>query len=262
MPDRQRRVDRRFGRGALGAAGLLAVLTLLTAFPSSVWWFWPVRIGVVVVTIAAAVLVYERDERREGAKRSLSEELDAERERSLATVNGALQVSAELVQDLAAIDPGKRPEAAGEARDALISNALDLIKCDSPRVCYFRLDEGVTPRRMHPTLTKVRGRTDLPTSVFTEGENVDQGVWALIDSGDADFVHDIDVDGPSDFDRRAERIYKTYISVGVRAGSRPFGMLTVNALKPGELADVDVASMRLIARLLGTVEALRSGLDA
>ncbi|PPH05950.1 hypothetical protein C5C71_16350 [Rathayibacter sp. AY1C1] len=60
-----------------------------------------------------------------------------------------------------------------------------------------------------------------------------------------------------DLDR--ERIYKTFITVAVRTDQVPFGVLSANATSVGDLTELDLRMIEVLAHLLATAEALALG---
>lgn len=248
----------------LGLTIALGVATLLVGLTDR-GWAVAARIAVFACAVGVAATAFAKariDQRLradlETEAKSLSSELVAERRRNLTSVNGALLQSVLLVQSLAAMSQNERAHAVDRTRAEIVQTALDLVRCNGPRACYFSVQDAL-PRRMTPLIHRSRDRTDEPTSVFIEGNGVDQGVWKLVDEAGSLFVEDTSSTAPQDYARRDSRIYKTFISVGVRAGGVSFGMLTINALEPGDLDHLDEATMRVLARLLGATEALGLG---
>lgn len=210
-------------------------------------------VGTVVggfLILAGALLAFARSRVEARGKKTLAQEISAERIRTRINMNGRLQGAVRLVQGMAASNQAARATDLPKVQTAIVSYALGLVKAPQPRATYFRIVLGSSPRRMEPLFADSTDRTDETTTVFTEGIGDDQGVWAIVDGGEAAFERD---------EERPGKPYRTYISVGVLAGSVPVGMLTINALEPGDLDETDVAMMNVLARILGTAEALGLG---
>ncbi len=199
-----------------------------------------------------------KDQLRQQTK-AVQDELDAERVRTLTTTQGALASAAGDMVELAPLSPlDRRAKIDGIRRD-IVQHACDLVKSDAPRASYFRLVDGAVPRRLEHERSAKRNRLDEPTSVFIENGDSDQDVWELLESGGDRFVLDTQTDAPDGFDRSKPRAYRTYITVGVRAKGIPLGLLTINSPEPGDLREIDRASMRVLARLLAAAEVLAMG---
>ncbi len=61
---------------------------------------------------------------------------------------------------------------------------------------------------------------------------------------------DILADPPPGWDSAKDRDYRTFISVSVIAGDTAYGMLTLDALGPGDLDTDDKGLLRLMAGVL------------
>lgn len=134
------------------------------------------RIATFVFAVALAITAFskarhEADERKKLTveAKSLAEELAAERQRNLTSVNGALLQSVLLVQSLAAMTQTERQLKVSEARSQIVQSALDLVKCPNPRACYFKIVDGPGPSTMAADTHRARDRTDEPTTTFREG---------------------------------------------------------------------------------------------
>ena len=224
------------------------------------------RIAVMVIATLVAVLGFAKwqNERafkaqEAAAKISLADDLDAERLRILTITNGAFQATARRLQEISAASIGDRQRDISGFRQSVVDKACDLVRSDSPRAAYFQVTDlaSETPNRVMKTFDVVasRGRTDEFTAEFDETSSRDHNVWKLIDySDDAELVLKIPGDVPAGFDVDIPRVYKSYISVPVRAGGIAFGMLTINSLESNGFTDQDKASMKVLARLLAAAE--------
>lgn len=188
---------------------------------------------------------------------ALADLLRAERVRLLTITNGAFQTSAEQLQNLAAMDIHERRREVSGFRQSTVNKACDLVRNDSPRSAYFKVEDLHAPqRRMGIKDSTSRNRTDQFTTEFVEGSGIDENVWPLIDSGDAQLVNDVATEAPAEFDTSRPRAYKSYISIPVRAGAVAFGMLTINSIEQDGFTDEDLAALNVLARLLGAAEVI------
>lgn len=177
--------------------------------------------------------------------------------RNALLMNGAMLGTVDKLRELAAQDAGGRALSISGIRQSVVSKVCDLVKSDRPRAAYFRVqDLGAQQRVMMRDCSDSRSRTDEFTSTFVEGAYEDSNVWALIDRGDAHFSANIAETVPDGFDTERRREYASYVSVAVRAGGIPFGMLTANTIETdGFTADSgDIDAVRVLARLLATAE--------
>jgi GAF domain-containing protein len=78
-------------------------------------------------------------------------------------------------------------------------------------------------------------------------------VWQAVDRDEPRFYEDLDRQAPPGYDRSKPRRYRTFITVPVRSGNTPVGLLTINAPTPGDLTRDDVDTLLMIAALLGNV---------
>ena len=195
---------------------------------------------------------------QDGEKLTLEQALKAESRRTSLLINGAMLGTAEKLRQLAALSrPSKQREIAA-FRASIVSKVCDLVRSDAPRAAYFRVENPyVRPRVMRcGSYIDSRNREDLFTSEFREGVGADQGVWQLIDDGDAAFSNDTDKKIPIGWDASKHRRYKSFASVAVRADDLAFGMLTANTVERDGFTDSDIASMKVLARRLAAAEAI------
>lgn len=124
------------------------------------------------------------------------------------------------------------------------------------RATYFRraTRDGVDAFIPGPTI----GRGDPPQSVFRRDPKSAEGmaVWQYAENDQARFVVDVQASPPPGWDPNRVRAYRTFITVPVRAGDSLVGLLTVNAVNPGDLSENDVTSMQVIASLIGTAHGM------
>jgi len=195
---------------------------------------------------------------QEGERLTLEQALKAESRRTSLLINGAMLGTAEKLRRLAALSGPSKREEIGAFRASIVSKVCDLVRSDAPRAAYFRVEDPyVRPRIMRcGSYIDSRNREDLFTSEFREGVGADQGVWQLIDHGDAAFSNDTDKKIPAGWDATRQRRYRSFVSVAVRADNLAFGMLTANTVERDGFTDSDIASVKVLARLLAAAEAI------
>lgn len=100
-------------------------------------------------------------------------------------------------------------------------------------------------------------RSDGFTTVFDEATREDSDVWQILDGRrPSAFIEDVERWAHERGDRPDARAYGTFITARVEAGGIPFGLLTVNALRPGSLVKEDRLYVEAIARILAIAELL------
>ncbi len=253
------------------------VMTLLALLASSVGFvsgvgdgFWKSAAPYAAFLLAAVTTVIgfykfanERayKAQQDGEKLTLEQALKAESRRTSLLINGAMLGTAEKLRQLAGKSGPANQVEIGAFRASIVSKVCDLVRSDAPRAAYFRVDDPyVRPRVMRcGSYIDYRNREDMFTSEFREGVGLDQGVWELIDDGDAAFSNDTDTKIPAGWDTTKHRHYKSFVSVAVRANDVAFGMLTANTVERDGFTDSDIASMKVLARLLAAAEAVAAG---
>lgn len=216
----------------------------------------PAVAAAVAASVAAvgAFVVWFLEERRkralQSARTTVAELLRAEKIRILTMTNGAFLPTLSALQDLAAMRPGERAVEISGFRQAVVERACDLVKNESPRAAYFRVQDLSARRRVmspRPYISQ-RARVDEFTSQFVEGADDEPGVWELIDHAEHAILRE-DVRPPG-------KVYRSYISAPVRCGGIAFGMLTLNVLDAGGLSTEDRDFLLVLARVLAVAEAL------
>src|SRR5262249_28337383 len=104
-----------------------------------------------------------------------------------------------------------------------------------------------------PTLRLERfaGRAGAPTVSFAEGTAAGDSALRALRGGVWTYVEDTARTRPR-FWWDAAPEDRTYLAGPVTTGESTFGLLTLDALRPGELAEVDLALVQLLSGLLAT----------
>jgi hypothetical protein len=120
------------------------------------------------------------------------------------------------------------------------------------RACYFKLVDDEGPRRLVNDTSK--GRSDEAKSQFVAGTPSGDAALKMIDQRGWIYCDDVDENPPPGWQPSAERAYKCFASVTVAAGPKVFGMLTLDAINPGDLTREDQQTLQVLGHLLGIAE--------
>jgi hypothetical protein len=159
-----------------------------------------------------------------------------------------------LLLQLATSQGDERARLRGEAIQLALTSIAHLSAVANPddsgsrrvRACLFMLDPG-PPRRLIPS--SFAGRSGAPTVSFDASTRAGQAALRIADDGWV-LVDDTEGQGVVPW-WDTERGYRTYAAGPVPGpDGAPIGLVTVDALAPGELAGVDLPLLRLIAHLL------------
>jgi GAF domain-containing protein len=160
----------------------------------------------------------------------------------------ALDPFVHLVGQLAQAKAADKPRLRGEAIQLAVTTIAALAGSDRVRVCFFVLDPGA-PRTLR--LERFAGRAGAPSVVLTERTSAGGAALRMLDRRSWTFINDTLRDRPR-FWWDAKPVYRTLLTGPVTAQNTVLGMLTLDALHPGGLAQVDLALVRLLADLLAT----------
>lgn len=224
---------------ATGAAGLGA---WGGAWEMADWPFWVVN-GAAVLCVAAQAFVGQAVVK--GAR--------ATQEEFKVAVSDQLGPLARELSKMAKEPAAKKKGQLDAAIRTCLAAASGLAGASTrTRATYFRRAQ----RRNHEAFVPgpSLGRGDPPQSEFVKGVGSIEGdaVWAAAEADQPRFVVDVRTEPPPGWDRDRHRAYRTFITVPVRSGDLLVGLLTVNAVEPGDLTENDVSIMQIIAGLLGT----------
>ena len=174
-------------------------------------------------------------------------EVDARTETRLA-MNDALEPVVTLLGNLA-LEPShaEREQLREKAVTLVLTTAAALIGPERSRACWFRL-EGGPPKQLIPT--EHVGRAGSASTTFVEGTPAGDAAISMVMADGDRLCDDIESNPPPGWDTSKARDYRTFISVSVIAGDTAYGMLTLDALDPGELTAEDKGLLRLMAGVL------------
>lgn len=204
---------------------------------------------VLCVATGLAFLIPQARQIVSGRREASAEEreIDARAETRLA-MNDALEPVVTLLGNLA-LEPNKveREKMKEKAITLVLTTAADLIGAERSRACWFRLEDG-PPKALIPI--EHAGRAGSATTSFVEGTPSGDAAIDMVLADEDRLCEDINEDPPPGWDATKQRDYRTFISVSVIAGNTAYGMLTLDALKPGELTEEDKGLLRLMAGVL------------
>jgi putative methionine-R-sulfoxide reductase with GAF domain len=195
------------------------------------------------VVVLCGALKQIRDARRIRGAAQIA--VDAEEALGTA-LNGAFAPITSYLGEMAdASGRSSRATIAGKLRQAVVEAAV-LLTAPDARSAFYRADS----HRTRLTREAYAGRSTLPRDEFVRGTGDGDVVLDLVDRGDLVYIEDTDADPlviPS-----TKGDYRTVIAVAVTAGAQRLGMLTVDATDVGELSQIDVELVRVLANLLGS----------
>lgn len=139
------------------------------------------------------------------------------------------------------------------ARLAAAELASSMPSADGVRASVYTLarDDNGKFQMVDPV---TRGRPEDAVTEFRVDDQPGHSIWRLLTAPDKNCEIFNEGDMGPDFDWRT-KTYKTFVTLPVRMGKAVFGMLTANALKPGDLTELDRVSFITAARILALAEA-------
>ncbi len=158
----------------------------------------------------------------------------------------ALDPFVHLIIRLTEARAADKPLLRGEAIQLAVTTIAALSDAERVRVSYFVHDAG-PPRSLRPE--RFAGRYGAPNVVFTEGTTAGDAALRTLDRGNWVFVDDTEATPPQ-FWWDPQPAYRTLLAGPVASEHTVHGLLTLDALGPGELAQVDLPLVRLLADLL------------
>ena len=203
--------------------------------------------GAVLTAIAAGVPLWQQH-RATAARADAVAAARAARAAMRVALEDALDPFVHLVSRLADAKGADKARLRGEAIQLAVTTVAALAGAERIRVCFFILDEG-PPRRLHAE--RFAGRAGAPNVAFVEDTGAGDAALRMIRRGNWTYVADTAKE-PRRFWWDTERTYRTFLAGPVATPNEVVGLLTLDALGPGELAQVDLTLVRLLADLLAT----------
>jgi hypothetical protein len=228
-----------FTAAALVMAALASILAGTSHGSARVWW-----IVANLVAVASAVVAQAIEQRRRERERQAAEAVAVDMR---VAMNDALDPIVRQLGKIAVSGRRERDELREQTVPMVLYSAALLIGPDRVRACWFRLDEG-SPRALRPVLHE--GRAGGPRTTFVEGTAAGDSVLELLRTNSHRFCEDVRAAPPPGWNPTHPHDYQTFLAVPVVAGTRAFGLLTVDSLVTGDLTEGDVPLLRLLAGLL------------
>lgn len=218
---------------------------------AKVFWF---VVQVIATALAFAIPQFQQIAARRGEQTAEEREVEV-RVDTRATVNDALDP---VLRQLATIsvepDRAERDKLIEQVIPFVLEAAAKLIGSERSRSCWFELSSD--GERLVPVLHA--GRSGSPTTTFEAGTDAGDAALGMVLAGEHRICEDIEDSPPPGWDSTKERDYKTFISVSVFAADTAYGMLTLDALEPGDLTTDDLHMLGLMGSALAAALAQRT----
>ncbi len=225
-----------------GLAAAAAYAAQIHANDSPTWLKWTLAVlGGVATVIALVIPIRGRAKAEDAAKRADSHYRVA--------LNDVLLPLTDILDSVvtASSNTRKRAAAQGAAKIYIVNSVRELVAAPRARACYYEYEhdgrvETLTCNGVHS------GRAQQPQPIFS-GENTDHlSIFQLLRNREAEYRADLTVNAPAYFP--ANRDYQTYISAPVATSKEIMGLITLDALAPGDLVPEDEQLVRFLAQLL------------
>jgi hypothetical protein len=201
--------------------------------------------GAVLTAVAAGTPLWQQRRASEARADARAAALAARAAMRLA-LEDALDPFVHLVGRLAEAKGADKVRLRGEAIQLAVTTIAALAGAERIRVCFFILDPG-PPRLLRPE--RFAGRAGAPTVALAEGTAAGDAALRMISRGSWMLVEDTALERPR-FRWDSEPTYRTLLAGPVATPDTLVGLLTLDALGPGELSQVDLILVRLLADLL------------
>ncbi|MEU5094609.1 GAF domain-containing protein [Streptomyces sp. NPDC020996] len=159
-----------------------------------------------------------------------------------ATLNGALAPITSYLGKISASPRAMRKAEIGQLRQAIVQSAVKLTH-EKARSAYYEMVGSDLNRVCYS------GRAESPREKFSAGTSDGDYLLNLVQAKDLIFVEDI---ASNPLVTPTTSGYRTVIAVSVTAGDEALGLLTVDAPDIGDLTNVHVQLVRVLANLLGS----------
>jgi hypothetical protein len=179
----------------------------------------------------------------------------AEDSERLARIDTRIQIAdvlrplAETLAKMPSLSKAEKKQQCESMKRGVVDAAAELLGPDRSRAGWFEYRDE-RPPRLVPVAELRRGRADPQRTEFIQGTLEGDSALQLLENDTTRFCPDVDLEPPPGWSREAHSDYRTFISAGVVAGDRKFGMLTLDSLEAGDLTDNDVYAMSLLAKVL------------
>lgn len=245
------------GRVALGGwllAGLGLLLAVATPVLSTLasgqfrWgnaWFWA------LVVAAAGTWVTGRLSTRQAQRRQAA----AEESERLARIGTRIQIAdvlrplAETLAKMPLLSRAEKRQQCESMKRGVVDAVAELMGPERSRAGWFEYRDDRVPKLV-PVAELRRGRADPQRTEFVQGTPEGDSALDLLENDTTRFCSDVELEPPPGWSSELHSSYRSFIAAPVVAEGRKFGMLTLDALEPGDLTEDDVYSISLLAKLL------------
>jgi GAF domain-containing protein len=209
------------------------------------WWFWA------LVIAAGGSWLSGRLAARQAGRRQAA----AENSERLARIDTRIQIAdvlrplAETLAKMPSLSRAEKRQQCESMKRGVVDAVAELLGPDRARAGWFEYRDE-RPPRLVPVAELRRGRADPQRTEFIQGTLEGDSALDLLEQDTTRFCPDVDLEPPPGWSSEAHSSYRTFIAAAVVAGGRKFGMLTLDALEPGDLTENDVYAVSLLAKLL------------
>lgn len=245
---------RQFPLGGWLLAGLGLVLAVATPVLSTLasgqfdwtnWWFWAL-----VLAAGGTWLTGRLSTRQAQRGRAAAEESER-----LARIETRIQIAdvlrplAETLAKMPSLSRAEKRQQCESMKRGVVDAVAELLGPERSRAGWFEYRDERTAKLV-PVAELRRGRADPQRTEFVQGTPEGDSALELLDNDTTRFCPDVELEPPPGWSPELHSNYRTFIAAGVVAEGRKFGMLTLDALEPGDLTENDVYSISLLAKLL------------
>ncbi|MGH3697713.1 MAG: GAF domain-containing protein [Pseudonocardiaceae bacterium] len=216
----------------------------------SAWASMSIKIGGTIATVIALLLPARQTWLEVRAKE------DAQQLAKIAVTNYQLALRSVLIpltdifdRIITAPNETGQLEAKGAAKQAVVNSVVQFTGVPRARSCYFDYEHGSQEKRLICRI--YAGRDAKPRTEFSSLDPDHLEVFKLLENRQPERKENIAQEDPARFPPDRDYNYRTYISVPVATSAEIFGLLTLDALHPGELLPQHEKEMLLLAQLLG-----------
>jgi len=235
---------------AAACAGAAFVAQVQAGEHLSAWTSMSIKVGGTAATVIALLLparqtwleVRAREDAQELAKQAVTNY-------QLALRSVLLPLTDIFDRIITAPHEAGQTEAKGAAKQAVVNSVVQFTDVPRARSCYFDYEHHGEERKLVCRI--YAGRDAKPRTEFSSSDPAHLEVFKLLENRQSVRKENIALDDPSQFALDRHYTYQTYISVPVATSAEIFGLLTLDALHPGELLPQHEKEMLLLAQLLG-----------
>jgi hypothetical protein len=231
-------------------AGAAFIAQVQTGEQLSAWSSILIKVGGTVATVIALLLPARQTWLEVRARE------DAQQLATVAVANYRLALRSVLLpltdifdRVVTAPDETRKTEARGAAKQAVVNSVVQFTDVPRARACYFDYEQAGPEKKLVCRI--YAGRDAKPRTEFSSLNPDHAEVFKLLENRQSERAENITLEDPFRFPPDLNYNYQTFISVPVATSTEIFGLLTLDALYPGELLPQHEKEMLLLAQLLG-----------